>query len=188
MTLVVRSPADGNHRTCPQVVAPLQLDLGRFAEYDDQFSLGDGSSGVLGVGQSGYMYMLCAIVVHDGGMCVASIHTAALACVCQQLVDWSPSYHYLFYSLELWRAVLYWYLRCRKTNRGGGHYMAYVRKRKQPPSLSSDSDGAACRREDDRGEARFTDEWLWFSDLCCGEVSSQEVGAAEPYICFYERA
>lgn len=67
--------------------------------------------------------------------------------------------------------------------------MAYVRKRKPPPSLlSSDSDESARRGEADRGDVGLTDEWLWFSDLCCGEVSSQEVAAAEPYICFYERA
>lgn len=87
VAIVACSRADGNHRTCLQVVAPLQLDLGRFAEFDDQPSLGDGSSSVPGVGQSGYMYTLCAIVVHDGGMCVASIVSIVLAGVCQQQID-----------------------------------------------------------------------------------------------------
>ena len=70
-----RSSNAANERTCRQVVAPLQLDLGRFAEFDDQLSLGERASGAVGVGQSGYAYTLRAIVVHDGGMCVASIHT-----------------------------------------------------------------------------------------------------------------
>ena len=50
--------------------------------------------------------------------------------------------------------------------------MAYVRKRNP---------------EHDDEAATFTDEWLWFSDLCCGQVTSEEVAAAEPYICLYER-
>lgn len=67
--------------------------------------------------------------------------------------------------------------------------MAYVRKRKLASSSTScDSDGLAVRGEDDPGLPGFTDEWVWFSDLCCGEVSGQEVAAAEPYICFYERS
>ena len=83
--------------------------------------------------------------------------------------------------------------------------MAYVRKRnpaRQPesrlvtssPSLSATStvareaDAATDLGEHGDEAAKFADEWLWFSDLCCGEVSSQKVAEAEPYICFYERA
>eukprot|EP01043_Picozoa_sp_COSAG02_P103604 COSAG02_NODE_39612_length_415_cov_0.655063_1_plen_71_part_10 len=36
MDIVVPSLADSNLRTSPQVVAPLELDLGRFAEFDGQ--------------------------------------------------------------------------------------------------------------------------------------------------------
>ena len=75
--------------------------------------------------------------------------------------------------------------------------MAYIRKRKKPLSSSSlspplrdiaaDSDALAELGKGDRAGVALSDEWIWFSDLCCGEVSSQEVAAAEPYICFYER-
>jgi hypothetical protein len=53
-----------------QVVAPLTLDLGRFAEFDDQIEgpRDDDVSATLRAG--GYSYTLYAIVVHDGGMCV----------------------------------------------------------------------------------------------------------------------
>lgn len=51
---------------------PLTLDLGRFAEFDDQLSLGESASDIATAGQGGYMYALYAIVVHDGGMCVTS--------------------------------------------------------------------------------------------------------------------
>jgi hypothetical protein len=86
MDTVVPSPADSNYRTSPQVVAPLELNLGRFAEFDDQLSVAEGSNDVLSVGQSGYLYALCAIVVHDGGMCVTSIHRALLDCISQHSI------------------------------------------------------------------------------------------------------
>ena len=99
----------------------------------------------------------------------------------------------------LCRAVLCCAVLCcavLQTKRGGGHYMAYIRKRKpssssslspSPGDIAADSDASAGLGKDDRAGVASRDEWLWFSDLCCGEVSSQEVAAAEPYICFYER-
>ena len=75
MIRIMHFPNDANERTCRQVVVPLQLDLGRFAEFDDQLSLGERTRGAMDVGQSGYAYTLCAIVVHDGGMYANPIHT-----------------------------------------------------------------------------------------------------------------
>ena len=72
----------------------------------------------------------------------------------------------------------------RSADRGGGHYMAYVRRRQQQPRRSARLADAA---DGDEARAPFSDEWLWFSDQCCGLVSEEEVAAAEPYICFYER-
>ena len=69
--------------------------------------------------------------------------------------------------------------------------MAYIRKRKASlPMSASDGVGDSCvgLEEDNRDGPALSNEWLWFSDLCCGPVSSQQVAEAEPYICFYERA
>ena len=76
--------------------------------------------------------------------------------------------------------------------------MAYIRKRKPSgqrsprlittsSSASDDATGESAGTPSLGQEPVFNDEWLWFSDLCCGEVASEEVAAAEPYICFYER-
>ena len=78
--------------------------------------------------------------------------------------------------------------------------MAYTRRRQTPrrrsPRLVSTPDGDESSTTPppvlgegggSGGGGAFSDEWLWFSDLCCGAVTSQEVAEAEPYICFYER-
>lgn len=62
---------------------------------------------------------------------------------------------------------------------GGGHYMAYVRRRAPNPS--------AAMRGESIPSGQLTDEWLWFSDQHCGAVPVEEVMAAEAYILFYER-
>ena len=55
-----------------KVIAPLSLDLGRFAEFDDASLTSTGGGGSPVTTRAGYTYTLYAIVVHDGGMCAPS--------------------------------------------------------------------------------------------------------------------
>ena len=98
------------------------------------------------------LYHLFAIVVHDGGLCVDFV-------CCDRWCEFSTD---VFTS-----------------RRGGGHYMAYVRRRAPDFSTVMQASGVPC--------GPLTDEWLWFSDEHCGAVSVEEVLSAEPYLLFYEK-